>query len=113
MYLQTIIIIIISIAKILEGINLISNTSKTLVEFSIKTTLNNENIREALSRNFSRTTKLLGITNIILAIIAAILVINANRIAQGNSTIIILLCLLGLVAAIRFIVSTISKHIRE
>lgn len=112
MYLQTIVIII-SIEKILEGINLISKTSKTLVDFSIKTTFHNENIREALSRNFSRTTKLLGITNIILAIIGAIIVINANRIAQGNITIIILLlCLLGVVA-IRFIVSTISKHIKE
>ncbi|MBU3202478.1 hypothetical protein LL037_13115 [Clostridium estertheticum] len=111
MYLQTIFIIV-SVAKILEGINLISNTNGTLVKFSIKTTFHNENIREALSRNFSGTAKLLGIANTIVGIIGAIVVINANRIAKSNSTIIILL-LLGLPIAMRFIVSTISKHIRE
>ncbi|MBU3175254.1 hypothetical protein KPL47_02610 [Clostridium estertheticum] len=113
-------IIMLAIAKMLEGINLISNTSKTLVKFSTKllksskkTTFYNKNIRESLSRNFSGTSKLLGITDIILGIIGAIISINVYRIVNSNSTILIILFLFGLPVAIRFIVGAISKHIRE
>lgn len=94
MYIQ-IIMIVVSIAIILEGINLISNTSK------------------ALARNFSRTARLLGITGIITGIICFILSININRISKSDSDTTVMIFILILSVATRFIVNTILKDIRE
>lgn len=75
-----VVFIIISVAILLDSINLLTNTSKVLVKFSIKIqSFCNANIREAIAKNRYKTSKILGIKGIIDGTVLTILSINFNN----------------------------------
>lgn len=97
-----VVFIIISVAILLDSINLLTNTSKVLAKFSIKLhSFCNANIRGAIAKNHYKTAKMLGIQGIIIGTGLTIISINFNN-PKFNLT--RLFILLGVVAVFNIII---------
>ncbi|MBU3218268.1 hypothetical protein LL033_26115 (plasmid) [Clostridium estertheticum] len=86
--------IIISVVILLSGINSLSNTSKILVELSMKlSAFCNSSIRRALAKNHDKTAKILAIQDIISGTLLLIISINFNNpeFSRGSTGLIILM----------------------
>ena len=60
------VLIVVSVVILLDSINLLTNTFKILVKFSMKlSAFCNSSIRGAIAKNYDKTTKILGIQGII------------------------------------------------
>ena len=71
---------VLSAVILLDGINLLTKTSKILVKSSIKlSAFLNSSIREAITRNYDKTAKILGIRDMIFGTLFLILSININN----------------------------------
>ena len=74
------VLIVLSVMILLDGINLLTKTSKILVKSSIKlSAFLNSSIREAITRNYDKTAKILGIRDMIFGTLFLILSININN----------------------------------
>ncbi|MBW9159266.1 MULTISPECIES: hypothetical protein [Clostridium] len=74
------VLIVFSVAILLDSINLLTNTSKILVKSSIKLrTFCNSSIKGAIAKNYAKTAKILGIQGMIVGTIILILSININN----------------------------------
>ena len=94
-----IIIIVIAFTMILDGFNLITGLSKNLVKFTLKVkTSLSSTYREALTRDYNKTVKVLGIDGVLGGILVILLVANNSKpVSSGISfgiTLLILVLLL-------------------
>lgn len=80
MNIAQMVLIVLSVVILLDGINLVTNTSKILVKSSMKlSAFCNSSIRGAIARNYDKTAKILGIKDMIFGMILLILSININN----------------------------------
>ncbi|MCB2310942.1 hypothetical protein LGL55_06915 [Clostridium tagluense] len=78
--IEQVVCIVVSVVIILEGINLLTNTSKLLVKASMKLrAFCNSNTRGALARNYGKTSKIIAIQDIICGTLLLIFSININN----------------------------------
>jgi hypothetical protein len=88
------ILIALSAVILLDGINLLTKVSKTLVKSSLKlSAFLNASVRGAIDRNYDKTAKILGIQAIICGTLVLILSISINNteLNRGSTETLILL----------------------
>lgn len=97
MDLEQAVFIVVSVVILLNSINLLTNTSKILVKFSMKlSAFCNSSIRRAIAKNHDKTAKILGIQGIICGTLILIISININNteLSRGSTGLFILLAIL-------------------
>lgn len=98
MNVEQALLIVVSVVILLDGINLLINTSKILLEFSMKlSAFCDSGIRGAIARNHNKTAKILGIQHIIFGTVMLIISININNteLTAGSTWQYIMLAIIG------------------
>jgi len=91
-----VVLIVVSVVILLDSINLLTNTSKILVESSMKLrTFCNCGIKGAIAKNYAKTAKILGMQGIICGALILIISININNteLSRGSTGLFILLAI--------------------
>jgi len=88
----TVVCIVVLAVFLMDGINLLTGISKTLSKSSMKLkALLNLRTRDAMTRNYDKTTKLMGIYGVVGSIPLLLFALNINALSRDNSVVFILL----------------------